>query len=311
MNNFHTTDPMRDHVMDAIKKGEARMKPRWHFVLISVSFTLAVFVTVIILLYAVSLSVFLLRESGVWYVLGFGMQGWFAFLRSIPIAHVVFVLLFVVVLEFLMCRYAFVYQRPLVGSFLVITGFVTLGGVLIAQTPLHHEAVSYVRTHQLPTPLDLSYGFIAHMDLPPDIIEGVVVAEDNVSLTIEYDDRDNHDRKEQEYQVEGRVDQQDDHSQDVATSTAQKQFEEKKKQKETEELSEKTEKKEINSDVSEQSEKYEHEKKRGKKKSRVVITPQTKLPHGKTFKVGKTVIVQGNRVATDTIEAFGVRGIED
>jgi len=45
--------------------------------------------------------------------------------------------------------------------------------------------------------------------------------------------------------------------------------------------------------------------------STVIITPQTRLPYGADFSDGDSVVVFGDRIATDTVRAFGVREIED
>ena len=246
--------------MSAIKRGSAHMKPRRHFALISLLFASGIAGALLVLLYAASLSVFLLRESGAWFAPSFGLRGWFAFARSVPVSHVALVLLFILIFERLMHRYAFVYRRPLVGSFLIIAGFTALGGVLIAQTPFHAHMASYARTHRLPMPLDLPYGSSARVVLPSDMYKGTVVArKENGELVIAH--KENSERRQK--------------------------------------------------DTAENEKHFEKHSRRGKKESRIVITPHTRLPRKHNFEIGSTVVVQGDRVGTDTIEAFGVRDVDD
>ena len=47
----------------------------------------------------------------------------------------------------------------------------------------------------------------------------------------------------------------------------------------------------------------------GESTSTVVLTPQTRLPYGADFSTGDYVVVVGDSIATDTLQAFGVREI--
>ena len=43
----------------------------------------------------------------------------------------------------------------------------------------------------------------------------------------------------------------------------------------------------------------------------VILSPKTRLPDGIDFTVGSAVVVEGDTVATGTIQAFGVREIDE
>lgn len=271
MNNINTPpkpDPVRDRIMRAIKMGDAHMRPRWHFVLISFLFALGVSCAFLVLLYIASLSVFLLRESGVWFVPSFGLRGWFAFARSIPISHIILIILFIFILEALIRRYSVVYRRPLIGSFIVVAAVIMLGGILIGQTPLHKKIALYAREHRLPPLFDLPYGTSTRVALPPDLYEGTVVAKENDVLVIEH-------------LSDGDSDIDDGHRVGMqGTTTAN----------------------ETNQDS------YG----RWKKRTRIVIiTSHTRLPHKQDFEIGSRVVVQGDDIGTSTVEAFGIRDIDD
>ena len=108
---------MRQGVMDAIKKRNIHMRPRWHFVLVSALAALGVFIVLLALLYIVSLSVFFLRDNGTWFATSFGGRGWFSLLHSVPWLLIFFSIIFIAILEVLVQRYSFVYPQaaPLVS----------------------------------------------------------------------------------------------------------------------------------------------------------------------------------------------------
>lgn len=247
MNNTPTTDPIRDHIMEAIRKGGVHMKPRWHFVAWAVLFAIGILTIVSVLLYTASLSLFLLRESGVWFAPSFGVRGWFALVRSIPISHVVFIIVCIVLLELLIHRYAFVYKRPLTGSILAIAALIAVGGFLIAQTSFHRSMSIYARGHYLPAPFDMPYRRSFRIMHPTDLYKGTIVSMNHDGFVIVYDNDTNSDT---------------DDNHDTTTS-------------------------------------------------QVIVTPRTRLPYGGDFKAGTRVIVEGDRVATDTVRAFGVREVDE
>lgn len=233
MNMPTHNESVHARVMDAIRHGKVQMRPRWHFVLMSALSILGVCIVALTLLYASSLVFFVLRESGVWFAPSFGMRGWFDLLRMVPWLLLGFVLVFLLVLELLVRRYAFVYKKPLVVSALSIVALVVVGGFLLAQTPLHPQLMREARRGGLPQPFSAMY---APPPAPPDVYHGRITSltPDGFELF--------------------------DEGTDSTTS--------------------------------------------------VVLTPHTRLPYGSAFKVGDPVIVIGD-MASGTVRAFGVRGIDD
>ena len=163
-------------IMSAIRKGEIRMRPRWHFVLLSALSITGVFIVFLTLLYVVSLGVFFLRDSGAWFAPSFGLRGWWALARSLPWLLILFIFIFVVVLELLVRRYAFVYKKPLLSSALGIIVLIVLGGFFLAEVPLHHELMMSARHGQLPAPLVMLYHGPLRMPPPPDTYHGHILA---------------------------------------------------------------------------------------------------------------------------------------
>jgi hypothetical protein len=217
--------------MDAIHGGKVRMRPRWHFILLSALGVTGALILLLALVYAVSLGVLFLRASGAWFLPSFGGRGWFDFFRSLPWLLILLLGLFVVVLEVLVRRFEFVYKKPLlisvVGIVLVIFG----GGFVLSLTPLHRELAFFDRHGMLPPPFTGLYRAPFRMH-PDDVYNGTIVAHTATGF--------------------------------VMTD-------------------------------------------RGESTTSVIITSVTRLPFGEDFAPGDTVVVIGDRSATDTINAYGIR----
>jgi len=167
---------VRADIMKAISKGEIQMRPRWHFILLSALSITGIFIVFLTLLYVASLGVFFLRDSGALFAPSFGLRGWWTLARSLPWLLIVFILIFVVVLELLVRRYAFVYKKPLLSSVLGIIALIVLGGFFIAQAPFHHQMMLSARRGQLPPPFGMMYGAPVRMPRPGDTYHGQISA---------------------------------------------------------------------------------------------------------------------------------------
>ena len=222
--------------MDAIKKGRIEMRPRWHFVLLSALAALGGFIVLLSLLYLVSLSFFLLRESGAWFAPSLGGRGWFSLLRSIPWLLILFSVVFIGILEILVRRYSFVYRKPLLLSIGAILVIILVGGFAIATTSFHRQMEIEALHHQLTGPLALAYGAPFRMPPPPDVYHGTILATTSQGFTINDENG-------------------------AGTTT-------------------------------------------------VLVTSDTHLPYGENFSVGSDVVVMGDTVASDTVQAFGVLEVD-
>jgi len=162
--------------MEAIRKGRVHMRPRWHFLLLSALAIVGILILSFTLLYVSSLAVFLLRDSGAWFAPSLGARGWWVFVRSLPWILILLIVLFVVVLETLVRRYAFIYRKPLLTSVLGILALVFLGGFAIALTPLPRQMEDSARRGELPPPLNMMYGDPVRMPPPGDSYHGEIAA---------------------------------------------------------------------------------------------------------------------------------------
>lgn len=144
--------------MSVIEKRGVAMRPRWHFLLLSALTAAGVLILVVTLLYIVSLALFFLRETGVWYAPSFGGRGWFVLLNSAPLLLIVLIAMFVVILDVLVRKYSFAYRAPLTVSLGGILLLIFVGGLLVAQTSFHRRLESAAHHGHLPPPIGFWYG---------------------------------------------------------------------------------------------------------------------------------------------------------
>lgn len=129
--------PIKEKILSAIETGKVKMRPRWHFVLQTILIIVGIALILFALLFLISFIIFSLRHSGVWFAPAFGSRGLGVFLTSLPWILIVLTVLFVIILEILVKKYSFAYRQPLLYSALGLILIVTIGGIAVAQTPLH------------------------------------------------------------------------------------------------------------------------------------------------------------------------------
>ncbi len=143
------TKTIGEKILKKIKKGKIKMKPKSYFVLKSILFVVGIVFAFLLTIFLASFIIFILRASGVLNFPTFGLRGLGMFFTSLPWFLVLFVIVFVIILEFLAKRFSVVYQRPLIYSILGIVIIVLLLGVFIAGTPMHSKLFQGVQEGKL------------------------------------------------------------------------------------------------------------------------------------------------------------------
>ncbi len=140
---------IRERVLEAIKTGRVKMRPKWQFAAAAILFVAAGVLLALTILYLVSFIIFTTRQTGVSFVPLFGLRGWLVFFLSLPWLLILLSVIFVIVLELLMLRYSFAYRRPLLYSALAILALALVGGLLLARTSLHRRLFHAAQQHHL------------------------------------------------------------------------------------------------------------------------------------------------------------------
>jgi len=141
-------EEVKENVLDEIKSGHIKMRPRWHFILGAVLAILGICIIGLVLLFLGSFILFSMRQTGSFFAPSFGFRGWFVFLRTIPWILVLLALLFVIVLEVLVRKYSFTYRKPLLYSVLALVALVLLGSFLFSLAPFHRQIFDFSRRHR-------------------------------------------------------------------------------------------------------------------------------------------------------------------
>jgi hypothetical protein len=147
MNNDESNKSIKDNVLKAIESGKATMKPKWHFVLRTTLLVLGMILSVLTGMYLVSLIIFILHRTGVWFIPGF--RGLGLLFTSLPWILVLVAVIFIVILEILVKKYSFGYRKPLLYSTIGVIVLVLAGGFVVAQTSLHRGLFERAREHRL------------------------------------------------------------------------------------------------------------------------------------------------------------------
>ena len=137
MNNQEQKNHISNKVLDKIKSGEVKMRPKIYFVFRTILLVLGVLVSILSLIYLASFIIFSLRASGILFLPKFGFPGIGIFLNSLPWILILIVVILIIVLEIFTKRFTFVYRRPILYSLLIIVFIVILGSFIIDRTPFH------------------------------------------------------------------------------------------------------------------------------------------------------------------------------
>jgi len=177
-NNIPPTE-MQAKVLEEIKKGRIKIKPKYYFVLKTLIFAVAALLAFTFTIFLISFITFVLRGRGSWFLPHFGWPGIKIFLISFPWILALAALFFVVILEILVNHFGFSYRRPLVYTTLGAVIVVVVAGICIDSTQLHTNALRSASQSNLPVAgaLYMNYG-LAPID---QIYQGVVsqVADQN------------------------------------------------------------------------------------------------------------------------------------
>lgn len=163
-------------LLSTIKKGEVEMRPRWHFLLQTALAVMGACFLILGLLYAASLAIFLVRTSGASHVPEFGPFGWFEFFFMLPWFFILGAVVFLIILEALLRRFAFAYRQPILYSFAVLLALAVIGAIVLDRMELHSGIRAFSSSHGL-APIE---GFYHQMEgaRPCCVVIGQVI-EDN------------------------------------------------------------------------------------------------------------------------------------
>lgn len=172
MNEIPKNKSIREQVLAKIKNGRVKMLPKWRFILKTVLAIIGIAIIALSLIYLASFIVFILHKTGAWFVPIFGIRGINAFLISLPWLLIFIAAVFIILLEILVKRYAFAYQKPLLYSLFIIILLVALGGLIVSRLGFHEKLFQYAEEKKFPIggPFYHEYGMRRFRDIHEGII---------------------------------------------------------------------------------------------------------------------------------------------
>lgn len=171
---------LQEKILDAIRRGEVAMRPRWHFVLKSAMLVLGVVIVVLLAVYLASMVIFLMKQSGGWFGLGFGPRGIRAFLFSTPWILVAASMLFIFLLEILARKTEVARKTPMLYSALCVIAIVVFGTIVVDRAAIHSFIAEQARGKDIPMMRELYQS--VHRD---DLRRGTVVEVSEHSVSVE------------------------------------------------------------------------------------------------------------------------------
>lgn len=176
-------------ILSQIKERKVEMKPHWIFILRTILGVLGAILVSLCLVFLVSFIFFGLRKSGVMLAPGFGPQGFFLFMMSLPWVLILISAAFLIVLQILINKYAFIYKKPIIYSVLGIVALTTLISFILPSFAFHNsifKAYKPERGMEMP-PVGRFYRSFG-VPHPPDLVRGVVLEFSTGTLIVVTDD---------------------------------------------------------------------------------------------------------------------------
>jgi hypothetical protein len=141
---------VQENVLAAIEAGRVKMRPRWQFVVQAGLLVAGVVLAALALLFVGSFILFMLHQNGTWFTPVFGGRGVKELFFALPVIFILVAIIFIILLQLMVRRYAFAYGRPVLYSIVGIAAFVALGSYLVAQSHIHEGLFRQARDENLP-----------------------------------------------------------------------------------------------------------------------------------------------------------------
>jgi hypothetical protein len=185
---------IKNKILDKIKSGQVSMKPKAYFVVTMIAFVALSLLVLVTTIFLISYTLFSVIVSGHLLLLGFGLRGMEAFIILFPWFALLLDIVLLVLLDWLVRRFRFGYNRPIVFFFLGMTVLLVFLGYVVSVTSLHSTLLQEAEHNQLPSPLSPMVGpFYQSMRISHranGVVQGTVTSIDGNMFTIRHDDYD-------------------------------------------------------------------------------------------------------------------------
>ena len=173
--NNNNENSIKEKVLERIKKGEVKMRPKIYFLLKTILVTFALLALLFLVLFLISFISFYLRLTGLWYLPIFHPKFFWLYLKFLPWLLIIFCLILILIVEILAKRFSFVWRKPIIYSLLAIILFALIGGLLFEKTGLHSHFFFQTKEGRMPlmAPVYRQFGRPPVSDLNRGIVEEI------------------------------------------------------------------------------------------------------------------------------------------
>lgn len=186
MDNEHS---IQKKVLERIRSGKVRVRPRAYFVLRLASIIAVALAVLVISVFVVSFVIFSIHESGEQFLLGFGGRGILTFLRLFPWFILFFDVGLIILLGWLIQEFRFAYRVSLASVLAGIVIVSTLLGSLVAVTPFHSDLLERADHEALPL-LGGLYKSIHDSHAEEGVFRGTVISVGENEILVAHEDND-------------------------------------------------------------------------------------------------------------------------
>lgn len=180
---MNTINNIQNIILQKIHSGAIHQKPKWHFVLATLTAVCGLAALSLILLYLVSFIALFLREHLLFEALSFGPGTVFVIMHRLPYILIILVIVVFLLLHLLARHFAFAYMKPVMvtlGGGLLVT-LVLFGAILIADK--NSRIARFGEDRHVP-------GFGIFHDqfrdaIPPQVLHGTIVQADEGGYSLQ------------------------------------------------------------------------------------------------------------------------------
>lgn len=149
-NNQKQHDDIKNKVLEKIREGRVRMRPKFFFALKIIVLALVAAFILILTSFVLSFIFFSIAATGKMFLVGFGIRGLFIFFLTLPWLPLVIDILLIIVLERLLKRFKFGYRSPIVYLSVGIIAIAIFIAFIINMTQVHPLLVHRAQQNRLP-----------------------------------------------------------------------------------------------------------------------------------------------------------------
>lgn len=140
---------IKNKILDIVENKNLEMIPRWKFFLLTSLAVFGLIFSFLLLLFVISLILFILLKYGFMYLPLFGFGAISHMVTGIPVILAASGLLLVVIVELLSKHFAFSFKKPVMTTLLLIIVSAFVIGFAITLTPFHRVMHGYVRNNHM------------------------------------------------------------------------------------------------------------------------------------------------------------------